>query len=67
MWRRPRLVTRGHESPVPRPAEMPGCVEPSRRSRRQRRRWKRFLGDSATVERREAASRLRGRAYASQA
>jgi hypothetical protein len=46
---------------VPRPAEMPGCVEPSRRSRQQCRRWKRFLGDSATVERREAASRMRGR------
>jgi hypothetical protein len=33
MWRRPRARNRGHESPVPRPAEMPGCVEPSRRSR----------------------------------
>ena len=34
---------------------------------RQCRRWKRTLADSATVERREAASRLRGRAHASQA
>ena len=68
MWRRPRLVNRGHETPGPRPgrcARLRGAFAPG--AGRQCRRRKRTLADSATVERREAASRLRGRAHASQA
>jgi hypothetical protein len=61
-------VTRGHETPGPaagRDARLRGAFAPG--AGRQCRRRKRTLADRATVERPEAASRLRGKAHASQA
>jgi len=45
---------------------MAGGEQPTPRLRRQRRRRSGSWADNATVERREAASRLRGTAHASQ-
>src|SRR5215510_6355407 len=70
MWRRPRLVTADTKRPADRSlAAMPGgrgafaSARPQASPRAGRRCW----ADNATAERREAASRLRGRAHASQA
>ena len=68
MWRRPRLVTADTRRPGPRP----GTISPAAWSLRTGAGGNAGDGsgpwaDSATVERREAASRLRGRAHASQA
>ena len=68
MWRRPRLVTADTRRPGPRP----GTISPAAWSLRTGAGGNAGDGsgpwaDNATVERREAASRLRGRAHASQA
>ena len=68
VWRRPRLVTADTRRPGPRP----GRKRPAAWSLRTASGGNAGDGsgpwaDSATVERREAASRLRGTAHASQA
>src|SRR5262249_31183735 len=70
MWRRPRMVTADTKRPADRSlAAMPGgrgafaSARPQASPRAGRRCW----ADNARGERREAASRLRGRAHASQA
>src|SRR5262245_53770847 len=66
MWRRPRLVNRGHEKPGPQPAHngwWRGAFAPDPATGTE-------AGPGPTTPRRSAvrrASRLRGRAYASQA